>query len=232
MAAYFIFKEKNSNEQGVRILSMDLPSRQADPYEALQIPGRPEPMMHLQTGRSFLPITVKMEISRNADVRSILAWLTGSGDLITSDDPAKRYTAYACDTVSVSRLNGVYRTITVRFQCSPFAYAIANDPVELTSSPAQLQTAGTMYSEPLIELTGSGDVTLTVNGVTLEITDVSGTIYCQVYKLEYGAKTSILSSTTGWIEQMVLVPDTEAVNIISWTGNVTEIKITKNERWQ
>ena len=237
MAAYFIFKEKNSAKQGVQILSMDLPSRQADPYDALHVPGRPEPMMHPQTGRSFLPITIKMEIGRNADIRSILAWLTGSGDLITSDDPAKRYTAYACDTVSVSRLNGVYRAITVRFQCSPFAYAIANDPVELTSSPAQIQTIGTMYSEPLIELTGTGDVTLTVNGVTLEIKDVSGTVFidvhtCQVYKLEYGAKTSILSATTGWIEQMVLVPDTEAVNVISWTGDVSGVKITKNERWQ
>ena len=237
MAAYFIFKEKNSAEQGVQILSMDLPSRQADPYDALHVPGRPEPMMHPQTGRSFLPITIKMEIGRNADIRSILAWLTGSGDLITSDDPAKRYTAYACDTVSVSRLNGVYRTITVRFQCSPFAYAIANDPVELTSSPAQLQTIGTMYSEPLIELTGTGDVTLTVNGVTLGIKDVSGTVFidvhtCQVYKLEYGAKTSIRSATTGWIEQMVLVPSSDAVNVISWTGDVSSVKITKNERWQ
>lgn len=42
----------------------------------------------------------------------------------------------------------------------------------------------------------------------------------------------ILSATTGWIEQMVLVPDTEAVNIISWTGDVSGVKITKNERWQ
>ncbi|WP_295092664.1 hypothetical protein [uncultured Ruminococcus sp.] len=120
---------------------------------------------------------------------------------------------------------------------SGYAYAIANDPVELTSSPAQLQTIGTMYSEPLIELTGTGDVTLTVNGVTLEIKDVSGTVFidvhtCQVYKLEYGAKTSILSATTGWIEQMVLMPDTEAVNVITWTGGVSGVKITKNERWQ
>ena len=193
--------------------------------------------MHPQTGRSFLPITIKMEIGRNADIRSILAWLNGSGDLITSDDPTKRYTAYACDTVSIARLNGVYRSITVRFQCAPFAYAIANDPVELTSSPAQIQTIGTMYSEPLIELTGTGDVSLTVNGVTLEIKDVSGTVFidvhtCQIYKLEYGAKASILSATTGWIEQMVLVPDTEAVNVISWTGDVSGVKITKNERWQ
>ena len=237
MAAYFIFKEKNSNEQGVQILSMDLPSRQADPYDALHVPGRPEPMMHLQTGRSFLPIPVKMEISRDADVRSILAWLTGSGDLITSDEPDKRYTAYACDTVSVSRLNGVYRSITVRFQCSPFAYAVANDPVTLDTSPAQLQTVGTMYSEPFIEISGTGDVTLTVNGTALEIKDVSGTVYidvhtCQVYKLEYGAKTSILGSTTGWIERMVLVPSSDAVNVISWTGNVSGVKITKNERWQ
>ena len=236
MAAYFVFKEKNSNEQGVRILSMDLPSRQAEPYDALHVPGRPEPMMHLQTGRSFLPITVKMEINRDADVRSILAWLTGSGDLITSDEPDKRYTAYACDTVSVSRLNGVYRSITVRFQCSPFAYAVANDPVTLDTSPAQLQTVGTMYSEPLIEISGAGDVTLTVNGTALEIRGMSGTVYidvhtCQVYKLEYGAKTSIIGSTTGWIEQMVLVPSADAVNVISWAGNVTAVKITKNERW-
>ena len=80
-------------------------------------------------------------------------------------------------------------------------------------------------------------MTLTVNGVTLEIKDVSGTVFidvrtCQVYKLEYGAKASILSATTGWIEQMVLVPDTEAVNVISWTGDVSGVKITKNERWQ
>lgn len=237
MAAYFIFKEKSSAEHGVKILSMDLPSRQADPYDALHVPGRPEPMMHPQTGRSFLPITIKMEIGRDADFRSILAWLTGSGDLITSDEPDKRYTAYACDTVSISRLNGVYRSITVRFQCSPFAYAIANDPVELTSSPAQIQTIGTMYSEPLIELTGTGDVTLTVNGVTLEIKDVSGTVFidvhtCQVYKVEYGSKVSILSSTTGLIEKMVLVPSSDAVNVISWTGDVSSVKITKNERWQ
>lgn len=81
--------------------------------------------MHLQTGRSFLPITVKMEISRDADVRSILAWLTGSGDLITSDDPAKRYTAYACDTVSVSRLNAFIGAL----QC------VSNVPPSPTPSP-------------------------------------------------------------------------------------------------
>ena len=69
----------------------------------------------------------------------------------------------------------------MRFQCSPFAYAVANDPIELTSSPAQIQTIGTMYSEPLIELTGTGDVTLTVNGVTLEISGMSGTVYIDVH---------------------------------------------------
>jgi len=31
---------------------------------------------------------------------------------------------------------------------------------------------------------------------------------------------------------MVLVPDTEAVNVITWTGDVSGVKITKNERWQ
>ena len=129
------------------------------------------------------------------------------------------------------------REVKIKLTCSPFAYAISNDQVELTSSPAQLQTVGTMYSEPIIELTGTGDVSLTVNGVTLEISGMSGTIYidvhtCQAYKIEYGSKVSILSSITGLIEKMVLVPSSDAFNVISWTGDVSSVKITKNERWQ
>jgi len=234
---YITYNGITNTDVGAELVEIDIPARAERENETITIPGRVSPLLRIYPQRDAYSITVTLRILYKEDLSTVYNWLTGSGDLITSDDPAKRYTAYACDTVSVSRLNGVYRAITVRFQCAPFAYAIANDPVELTSSPAQLQTIGTMYSEPLIELTGTGDVTLTVNGVTLEIKDVSGTVFidvhtCQVYKLEYGAKTSILSATTGWIERMVLVPDTEAVNVISWTGDVSGVKITKNERWQ
>lgn len=234
---HIIYNGVTNTEVGAELVDIDIPSRAGQQAETLTIPGRVSPLLRIYPQRDAYSITVTLRMLYDADLSAVYSWLTGSGDLITSDEPDKRYTAYACDTVSISRLNGVYRSITVRFQCSPFAYAIANDPVELTSSPAQIQTIGTMYSEPLIELTGTGDVTLTVNGVTLGIKDVSGTVFidvhtCQVYKLEYGAKASILSATTGWIEQMVLVPDTEAVNVITWTGDVSGVKITKNERWQ
>lgn len=228
-----------NTEVGAELVDIDIPSRAGQQAETLTIPGRVSPLLRIYPQRDAYSITVTLRILYKEDLSTVYNWLSGSGKLVFSDTPDRYYNVSACAGISSKRIGAAntIREVKIKLTCAPFAYAIANDPVELTSSPAQIQTIGTMYSEPIIELTGTGDVTLTVNGVTLEIKDVSGTVFidvhtCQVYKLEYGAKTSILSSTTGWIEQMVLVPDTEAVNIISWAGNVTAIKITKNERWQ
>ena len=228
-----------NTEVGAELVGIDIPSRAGQQAETLTIPGRVSPLLRIYPQRDAYSITVTLRILYNEDLSTVYNWLSGSGRLVFSDTPDRYYNVSACAGISSKRIGAAntIREVKIKLTCSPFAYAIANDPVELTSSPAQIQTIGTMYSEPLIELTSTGDVTLTVNGVTLGIKGMSGTIYidvhtCQVYKLEYGAKASILSATTGWIEQMVLVPDTEAVNVISWTGDVSGVKIIKNERWQ
>ncbi len=228
-----------NTEVGAELVDLDIPSRAGQQAETLTIPGRVSPLLRIYPQRDAYSITVTLRILYNEDLSTVYNWLSGSGRLVFSDTPDRYYNVSACAVISSKRIGAAntIREIKIKLTCAPFAYAIANDPVELTSSPAQLQTIGTMYSEPLIELTGTGDVTLTVNGVTLEIKDVSGTVFidvhtCQVYKLEYGAKTSILSATTGWMEPLFLVPSDTAVNIISWTGEVSVVKITKNERWQ
>ena len=228
-----------NTEVGAELVDIDIPSRAGQQAETLTIPGRVSPLLRIYPQRDAYSITVTLRILYNEDLSTVYNWLSGSGRLVFSDTPDRHYNVSACAGISSKRIGAAntIREVKIKLTCAPFAYAIANDPEGLTSSPAQLQTIGTMYSEPLIELTGTGDVALTVNGVTLEIKDVSGTVFidvhtCQVYKLEYGAKASILSATTGWIEQMVLVPSDTAVNIISWTGEVSSVKITKNERWQ
>ena len=236
---YITYNGITNTDVGAELVEIDIPARAERENETITIPGRVSPLLRIYPQRDAYSITVTLRILYKEDLSTVYNWLSGSGRLVFSDTPDRYYNVSACARISSKRIGAAntIREVKIKLTCSPFAYAIANDPVELTSSPAQLQTVGTMYSEPLIELTGAGDVSLTVNGVTLEIKDVSGTVFidvhtCQVYKLEYGAKTSILSATTGWIEQMVLVPDTEAVNVISWTGDVSSVKITKNERWQ
>ena len=227
-----------NTEVGAELVDIDIPSRAGQQAETLTIPGRVSPLLRIYPQRDAYSITVTLRILYNEDLSTVYNWLSGSGRLVFSDTPDRYYNVSACAGISSKRIGAAntIREVKIKLTCSPFAYAVANDPVTLDTSPAQLQTVGTMYSEPFIEISGTGDVTLTVNGVTLEIRGMSGTVYidvhtCQVYKLEYGAKTSILSSTTGWIERMVLVPSADAVNVISWTGNVSSVKITKNERW-
>ena len=228
-----------NTEVGAELVDIDIPSRAGQQAETLTIPGRVSPLLRIYPQRDAYSITVTLRMLYDADLSAVYSWLSGSGRLVFSDTPDRYYNVSACAGISSKRIGAAntIREVKIKLTCAPFAYAVANDPVELPSSPAQLQTIGTMYSEPLIEISGTGDVTLTVNGVTLDISGMSGTIYidvhtCQVYKIEYGSKVSILSSTTGLIEKMVLVPDTEAVNVISWTGDVSGVKITKNERWQ
>ena len=228
-----------NTEVGAELVDIDIPSRAGQQAETLTIPGRVSPLLRIYPQRDAYSITVTLRFLYNEDLSTVYNWLSGSGRLVFSDTPDRYYNVSACAGISSKRIGAAntIREVKIKLTCSPFAYAIANDPVKLTSFPAQIQTIGTMYSEPLIELTGTGDVTLTVNGTALEISGMSGTIYidvhtCQVYKVEHGSKVSILSSTTGLIEKMVLVPDTEAVNVITWTGDVSGVKITKNERWQ
>lgn len=232
--AYIEFKGHSSEEFHLKILELEHAPRGAEGYEEIIVPGRQNPI--IQTTDTHPPTSLLMtaEIPAGADIRAVFQWLSGSGDLITSDEPDKRYIAYACEAVNVTRVNGIYRSICHSFRLAPYAYAVNNAPIVLSSTPSYFRTIGTYWSEPLIELTGNGDVTVDVNGAALTVPAVSGTIYIdatakKVYRVVNGYKTIITSS--GWIEDMILVPDDEKYNVISWEGDVSAVKLTKNERW-
>ena len=232
--AYIQFKGHNSDEFNLKILELEHMPRGAEGYEEIIVPGRQDPMIQKTDTHPPTSMLMTAEIPAGADVRAIFQWLSGHGDLITSDEPDKRYIAYACESVNVTRVNGIYRSISHSFRLAPYAYAVNNDPVTLSGTPSYFQTIGTYWSEPLIELTGSGDISVNVNGAVLTVPGISGTIYIdvpakKVYRIVSGCKTLITSS--GWIEDMILVPDAEKYNVISWEGDVSSVKLTKNERW-
>ena len=64
----------------------------------------------------------------------------------------------------------------VNFRCKPFWYQ-ANVPVEtLTASTSTINNPGSVYSEPVITVYGTGDITLMVGTVIVELEGVSGSI--------------------------------------------------------
>ena len=236
--AYFTFKGTDSRSMGLQIIQMPLPEKSACSVKDITIPGRNTQLHRHTSERGCTDKTIIVEITSSADPHAIFAWLDGdAGDLILSDTPDRKYTAYVCGAVPGSRINPSYRSLSITFRCDPFAYAIANTPLICATSPAIFQTIGTIYSEPVITVTGSGEITLTVNGVALRITGVTGNVTIDVpRRLAYytdgnGKKTACLDHTYGNLWDMLLVPDPDAFNRVSWTGNATQVEITKNERW-
>lgn len=151
--AFFSFKGISSNDMPVKILEMFTPSSANQKCESLKIIGRTVPVTYVRDEFDNITCKITLELKKSADFRQLFSWLSGEGKLTTSDEPDKCYTALSVKPISSKRINGVYRSITVQFICSPFIYAIHPTEVSIGSSYTEVNNPGTLYSEPRIEIT-------------------------------------------------------------------------------
>lgn len=110
--------------------------------------------------------------------------------------------------------NGAGRC-NIQFDCMPQRFLLAGE-IPVTLAVGGRITNPTLFdAEPLITVNGNGNITLTVNGKSVVLTGVSGsvTLDCAT-KRAYNGTTPMDSIMTG--EFPVLVPGN---NVISWTGS-------------
>ena len=99
----------------------------------------------------------------------------------------------------------------------------------ITESGTELQNPGTVSSEPILRIYGSGVVDLLVNDQMLEVVIRSGESHITLnteLKEAYCSRNSRNSNMTG--EFPLLEPGR---NTISWSGDVDHIVITPNWRF-
>lgn len=128
---------------------------------------------------SFDNVTVSIEcflpdVDRLADV---LAWLTGEGLLIISDEPGMAYDARIVKSFKRSsitqRMYG--QKFTVVFECQPFKRIYpAHAALTVSTSGTAVYNPGTAYSLPRVKIAGSGDFSVTIGEETLFFSGVSG----------------------------------------------------------
>ena len=84
-----------------------------------------------------------------------------------------------------------------------------------------------MYSEPILTVTGSGNITLMVGMTIVELEGISGSIVIDsVLQEAYQGNTLMNDHMNG--EFPVLKP---GANAISWTGTVTKVAVRPNWRF-
>ena len=127
--------------------------------------------------------------------------------------------------------NGMHAwKIDVKLIMQPFRYQKNVDPVVLTAS-GTVNNPGTVYSEPLIEVEGDGDISLTIGRKTMYLAiKTKATIDCRQGKQNIynatGAVQNTLRKRGGFLE----IP-TGKVGI-SFTGTIRKITIRPNWRYK
>lgn len=127
--------------------------------------------------------------------------------------------------------NGMHAwKIDVKLIMQPFRYQKGVDPVVLTAS-GTINNLGTIYSEPIIEIEGDGDISLTIGRKTMYLAiKTKATIDCRQGKQNIynatGAVQNTLRKRGGFLE----IPAGKVG--VSFTGNVRKITIRPNWRYK
>lgn len=116
-------------------------------------------------------------------------------------------------------------TYRVTFTLSPFRYYTENSAISVNSGDL-VSNAGTYFCRPVITVTGSGNITITVNGREFNLYDVSGTVTIDSERhICYSGNTVIYNKDSGSYPLLAV-----GENLIEYTGNVTAVSLVKNER--
>lgn len=234
MAVKYWFKWKGTRSDDKSII-MNAAPQLIKPEERIQhvtIPGRSGELTVTEGDNIYnsyihtIPIAVQsIQLTREAEV-----WLRGEGDLILCNQPTRYQKARVIGSAQFEKhsRNLNWWEADVQFYCDPIKHSTAETEIEITESGYSLNNPGDMACYPLIEVTGSGAVTVTAGGNTLTFTD-----------LETGW---IIDSENEWVTDDEGTPLggvcsgkfpylKKGNNTVRFTGSVTKLTVTPRFRY-
>ena len=227
--AWFTFNGIDSREMGVIVTAMPETVRAERRIESITVAGR-NGSLHTDEGvYESYDRTMECALIKRARLDEITAWLVGSGEMTFSTEPDKVYRVTIANKISIAQMMRVFQKFQVILDTQPFKYSVnaAGDALELTA-PTTIRNSGTVYSEPLITVYGSGDITLTINGADFPLYGVQESITIDSEMMEVFKGNTNQNGKYGGAE----FPRFEVgKNEIRWTGNVCKIKIQPRWRW-
>lgn len=174
--------------------------------------------------------TIRIFIERFSDLSILIEKFKAVGNQLEfSNQPDSHFYADLLDTEIEQK--GMYGwELSVKLDMQPFRYPKDVSPVVLTSA-GTIDNVGTVYSEPIIEIEGDGDISLTIGRKTMYLTvNTKATIDCRQGKQNIynatGAVQNTLRKRGGFFEIPV------GTSGVTYTGNVRKVTIKPNWRYK
>jgi predicted phage tail component-like protein len=159
-------------------------------------------------------------------IDEIFAHFKGSGWLIFSSEPDRKYKARVANQIEFSHVIRHFKRFVVEFEVQPFGYDVFEQTITKTA-PFSLFNIGTFEAEPITTIFGNGNITLYVNNKSIYLKEITDKIIIDSeMKNAYNNSVSLNYKMNGDFPTLSL-----GENNISWIGNVTKLEIQPNWRY-
>lgn len=231
MNDWFDWNGTRCTTKGIHVLEQPPTTIPSERATFTNVPGRSGSLVMLEGDDVYvdLLLTATCIISDPSRIPEITAWLRGSGKVTFANRQGGFYDARIVNQISFEKIlrGNPHRSFAVNFRCKPFWYAADVKPITLTTSGTFINNPGSVFSEPVITVYGSGEITLMVGMTIVELDGITDSITLDTLLTEaYKGVTSMNSYMSG--DFPTLLP---GQNAVSWTGNVTKVVIQPNWRF-
>ena len=108
-------------------------------------------------------------------IDEICAHFKGSGWLIFSNEPDRKYKARVANQIEFSHVIRHFKRFVVEFEVQPFGYDVFEQTITKTV-PFSIFNIGTFEAEPIITIFGNGNITLYVNSQSISLKEITDNI--------------------------------------------------------
>ena len=206
------------NSKGIIIEKTPLSPTPKHSFNQYTIPGRNGFLTIDNETYDSIPLTLECHLnSSNVDMNEIRSWLDGYGEL--QIDNEKVYTGFISNSISFEKIVN-FRKFIIQFTLQPIAKAIEKTTVNALS--LETLVADTyVKTYPKITITGTGNITLSINDIPFTIYDADGE-----YELDCEAKIITKDGTNQSMNMSGEFPYIiNGNNSIEKTGTITALTV-------
>lgn len=228
----FVFKNKRAKSKGIELQEPLSLSSASPNVDKTIIPGRNGILVHYDGSYANRTITARcflLDGSLERRIDEINAWLFGEPGYFRFEDTndEKHFMlARAVRGIDKHAKMGILNSFYLEFDAKPQRFLKLGEKAVDVTNTRSIYNPTAFPSLPLIEIAGSGDITVEIFGAKLSVYDLDGVI-------TYDADTDNAYSGASNLNHKVSTTDTLVLtrgrNAITVTGNVSSIKITP--RW-
>lgn len=238
MRNYIVLNNQNSNEiTGLLIQTLPPISQPRIRANIEEIDGRDGDII-TKLGYGSYNKQISIGLYGDYDVDQVIAYFTNnqSGQVTFSNEVDKYYNYEILEQIDFERLIR-FKTATVTMHIQPFKYSnieTAKSYAITSQTSINITNNGNYISKPVITITGTGTINLSLNNEQLFVIDLgetSASIVLDINNMNaYDPTTQAFMNraVTGNYDNFVL---NVGKNTISWTGTITNISVSNYSRW-